>query len=448
MADSDNGGTIIALVTERKNKMKKARKFVALFTLLALVITCLYTPAETPTVEAAGTKTIKSFLKTALEPMGTTMYIYGGGWNEEDTGAGIEARTIGLSSTWAEFASQQTSSYSYKNYDYKSDVNVIHLGLDCSGYVGWVIYNTLETEDGKEGYVDYENKVLERLQAAGYGTLTYASSVTDYKPGDIMKSSGHMWIVVGTCSDGSVVLMHSSPPGVQFSGTPTPSGNTSSEAVELATYYKKTYYSSWYDRYPDSAKGMSYFTGYNQFRWTTSGNFSDPEGYQNMSAVQVLYDLFGTVPSGYEDEAQGKATSGTWKKNNTGWWYEYSDGSYPASEWKRISGKWYYFNASGYMATGWVKTGGSWYYLESSGAMAIGWVKWNGSWYYLDTSGAMKTGWIYWSGSWYYLEGSGAMATGWIMSGGSWYYLKSGGAMAANEYVGGYYVDSSGKWVP
>ena len=94
-------------------------------------------------------KSIKGFIKTALEPLGTTMYIYGGGWNEEDTGAGIEARTIGLSKEWEEFAKKQTSSYNYKDYDYKKDVSVIHLGLDCSGFVGWALYNTLETENGK-----------------------------------------------------------------------------------------------------------------------------------------------------------------------------------------------------------------------------------------------------------------------------------------------------------
>ena len=38
--------------------------------------------------------TLENLLKTALLPIGNTMYIYGGGWNEEDTGAGIEAMTI------------------------------------------------------------------------------------------------------------------------------------------------------------------------------------------------------------------------------------------------------------------------------------------------------------------------------------------------------------------
>ena len=66
--------------------------------------------------------------------------------------------------------------------------------------------------------------------------------------------------------------------------------------------------------------------------------------------------------------------------------------------------------------------------MDSSGAMATGWVKDGSTWYYMDSSGAMKTGWVNWNGS--------------------WYYLKSSGAMAANEYISGYWLDGSGKWIP
>ena len=34
------------------------------------------------------------FLKTALQPVGRTVYIWGGGWNEEDTAAGVEAQAM------------------------------------------------------------------------------------------------------------------------------------------------------------------------------------------------------------------------------------------------------------------------------------------------------------------------------------------------------------------
>ncbi|MGO5085570.1 CAP domain-containing protein, partial [Oliverpabstia intestinalis] len=63
-------------------------------------------------------------------------------------------------------------------------------------------------------------------------------------------------------------------------------------------------------------------------------------------------------------------------------------------------------------------------------------------------SGWMVTGWLKLGNTWYYLTGSGAMATGWINLGGTWYYLTASGAMAANTWIGSYYVNGSGAWVP
>lgn len=186
------------------------------------------------------------------------------------------------------------------------------------------------------------------------------------------------------------------------------------------------------------------------------------------------------------------AASG-WQKNNTGWWWENADGSYPANAWKQINGTWYYFNASGYMTTGWQKVGGTWYYMDSSGAMQTGWVKVGNTWYYMYSSGAMAantvidgytvnadgawvtggssssasgwiqdgTGWWYrhsdgsyttnaWEkidGTWYYFNASGYMYTGWLKSGKYWYYLNNNGSMAKNTYIGDYYVDMGGRWL-
>jgi len=54
-----------------------------------------------------------------------------------------------------------------------------------------------------------------------------------------------------------------------------------------------------------------------------------------------------------------------WKQNNTGWWYENTDGKYSASAWQEIDGKWYYFDSDGYMAVNqWVDG----YYLGPDGA--------------------------------------------------------------------------------
>ena len=119
-----------------------------------------------------------------------------------------------------------------------------------------------------------------------------------------------------------------------------------------------------------------------------------------------------------------------WRKNTTGWWYQYPDGSYPRNQWEMIFGKYYYFNAGGYMQTGWIYKENIWYYLESSGAMTVGWQKVGNTWYYMNGKGEMQTGWQRINGRWYYLEGSGAMVTGWKRVDGIWYYLEGSGAMA------------------
>ena len=65
-------------------------------------------------------------------------------------------------------------------------------------------------------------------------------------------------------------------------------------------------------------------------------------------------------------------TTGSWKKDNTGWWYRNADGSYPRDKWEEINSKWYHFNANGYMETGWITIGDLWYHLAESGELACG----------------------------------------------------------------------------
>ncbi len=246
------------------------------------------------TVAAEGISTIRNFLSTALAPVGSTMYVWGGGWNKADTGAGPEARRIGLSPAWRSFAKGKESSYNYRNYRYK-----IHKGLDCSGYVGWSVYNILNTKKNKKGYVYSASKQAKKFSELGFGRYKSANKIKDYKAGDIMSSAckccGHVWIVVGQCSDGSIVLLHSSPSGVQLNGTITPKGKKNSQAIKLAKEYMKKYYRSWYQRYSTIDRGYSYLSHYGQMRWKTTGKnviLSDPDGYQNMPAENVLKDLF------------------------------------------------------------------------------------------------------------------------------------------------------------
>ena len=138
---------------------------------------------------------------------------------------------------------------------------------------------------------------------------------------------------------------------------------------------------------------------------------------------------------------------GSWKKNSTGWWYQWTDYAYPVSMFLNISGRTYYFNASGYMVTGWQKIDGEWYYFAASGAMQTGWQKIDDKWYYMNSSGEMLTGWQNIGGAWYYMNSSGAMQTGWQKISGAWYYMNSSGARQTGwQKIGGkwYYFDTSG----
>ena len=234
--------------------------------------------------------TLKHLLQTSLEPLGNTLYVWGGGWNEADVGAGIEAVTMGVSDQWEAFFLE----YGRRGYNYKKTMYQIHNGLDCSGYIGWTIYNTVNSEDNKDGYVMFADQMAKNFADRGWGTYTNRSQISGYKPGDIMSSSGHVYMVLGTASDGSLVIIHSSPEGVQINGTPTPTGKTNSKAVQLATQYM-TYYPEWYSKFPNAKVGSFYLTQFDEMSWDVSGNalLSDPDGITDMSAEQVLVALFG-----------------------------------------------------------------------------------------------------------------------------------------------------------
>lgn len=84
---------------------------------------------------------------------------------------------------------------------------------------------------------------------------------------------------------------------------------------------------------------------------------------------------------------------GVWKRNNTGWWYEYSDGSYPKNCWKQLGNTWYRFKNNGYLyVSEWFRDkNGNRYYFDSSGAMVTGWHLIRGKWkYFYETGGLDK----------------------------------------------------------
>lgn len=247
--------------------------------------TTLPPQTEPPAPAEPAAPTLLDFLKIATQPVGQTMYIWGGGWNEADTGAGTEAVTLGVSPQWAAFAAKQTGNYNYNNTRYQ-----IHDGLDCSGYVGWAVYNIMETENGRPGYVGKSSTMALDLSNRGLGSYIPAQDMTRWLPGDIMSMSGHVWISVGMCDDGSVLLLHASPPGVIFSGTLLPDGSES-QASLLAQQIMKEHFPDWYSRFPLCARSASYLNASSAMRWSTDV-LGDPEGLREMGAEGIVKLLF------------------------------------------------------------------------------------------------------------------------------------------------------------
>ena len=107
-----------------------------------------------PVKNAPGLKTLKNFLATAFQPLGTTLYVFGGGWDFQDIGTSYEGRTIGISKNWVKFFDDQNSNYTYRDdnkknesyYPFNGFNEYYYAGLDCSGFVGWTLYNTLNFE--------------------------------------------------------------------------------------------------------------------------------------------------------------------------------------------------------------------------------------------------------------------------------------------------------------
>jgi len=177
--------------------------------------TFLAAPYTAPVNGTPGTKTLKNFLATALEPVGTALYIYGGTWDWQDMGSSNQATTIGISQSWIDFFQSQNANYTYKVMD--SDGNstdyahsyypngewnqYYYAGIDCSGYVGWALYNTMNTTSGGNGYVMGATGMAKSFaQTQNWGTWTQSFAAptghdgSDFHVGDIFSLNGHVWI--------------------------------------------------------------------------------------------------------------------------------------------------------------------------------------------------------------------------------------------------------------
>ena len=282
-----------------------------------------------PLIEGTpGKLTLKNFLQTALMPVGNVLYVYGGGWDWQDVGASGQARTIGLSEVWTNAFAQADAGYRYKDEEHRSETTYpfeswnqyYYLGLDCSAYLGWTLYNTFYTESlAHPGLVGYASRTA-RTVAEDFGMGTLNHTETRLRPGDIISTKGHTWICLGCCADGSVVGLESNilnsrtgalGGGVQiFAASAKGEDDIVCEAYRLAEEYMAKYYPQWTQRYPicvrelahctdfpdDSAStGVCHWTilpGENGSLTAAEKGLADPEGLSAMNAAEILKELF------------------------------------------------------------------------------------------------------------------------------------------------------------
>ena len=266
-----------------------------------------------------GQRTLQNLLRTALMPVGTALYVYGGGWNRQDTGSGNTAMHIGLPQSWIDFFDRQNACYTYRN-----DSNPAHsyyptggwnqygyAGLDCSGYLGWTLYNTLHTESASvsdcDGYVAPAAEFAHTLVQRAWGTLSRQDcgnglqEPSSFRPSDIFSMDGHVWLCIGPCRDGSIVIAHSTPSpsktdckggGVQLSAlNPASDADKDCQAYRLAERFMQRY-SRWSARYQAQLLPYSVYGKLSEnphtglFQWNDF--LSDKEGVRGQFAEEIL----------------------------------------------------------------------------------------------------------------------------------------------------------------
>lgn len=171
------------------------------------------------------------------------------------------------------------------------------------------------------------------------------------------------------------------------------------------------------------------------------------------------------IPAEKEEMAEQELLSGQssqekkkgWEQVENRWRYTREDGTRPQEEFENIKGKNYYFDREGWMVTGWQQIEKKWYYFDESGAMLTGWQWVKGKCYFMKDDGVMEAD--TWIGE-YYVDKSGAWIpgkskenhqSGWIQNGNRWWYRHSDGSYTKSDWenINGkwYYFDENGWMV-
>ncbi|MDD6328861.1 MAG: hypothetical protein Q4D54_07455 [Eubacteriales bacterium] len=185
-----------------------------------------------------------------------------------------------------------------------------------------------------------------------------------------------------------------------------------------------------------------------------AGGWNEIDGkwyYFDKSKGEMYKD---TIVDGYKVGADGAMISaaGQWKKDTTGWWYEFAEPiitydengneveiKYPQKTTWQVDGIMYFFDENGYMMTGWVDSN----QLEHPGGY------WMTGWYYMDEDGKpISQGWHMIDGQWYFFP----YANGWMMRNGTfdgYEFDRNGGYKPCeqkNDATWGWKTDGSRWW--
>mgnify|MGYP003375231460 FL=1 len=151
-----------------------------------------------------------------------------------------------------------------------------------------------------------------------------------------------------------------------------------------------------------------------------------------------------------------EAYGGQFIKDETGLWYQNTDGTWPVGWFQSDTGSWYCFDENGYARTGWYEENGIRYYLgitdgrlftDCTSYLEDGWYSFDGegkSTY----AGTDYSGWLWDGVHWLYRRPSGTYVTdGWRTIDDASYYFSEGHLATGPFSIGGenYFFDSQGK---
>lgn len=168
-------------------------------------------------------------------------------------------------------------------------------------------------------------------------------------------------------------------------------------------------------------------------------------------------------PQGQEEPKPQPPFKADWRRDKSGWWYEYEKGKWYAAGWQTIAGKEYYFNAKGYLLVSqWIDDT---YYVNANGEkvknantpdgfqvnaegkwLRGNWKEDSKGWTYRFTDGSRyRNGWKKIQKYWFFFDQDGYLAVSrWIENK---YYVNHNGVMLTDTRTpDGYYVGKNGAW--